>query len=341
MKKRKNIWWTVQLIPHSKGNIHSYKVKILPVVSVISLIFFVLVTGVLTSIFFWNTIKQMDHQITQQHSRMDAYIVENTELRDQLSALNRELSDLYFEVMELQEYMREVEELEQQIKQLEGLDTSMESTNTSPDDADKHPLVAVAGFSMTVEQRDYALLGSGPHPTVAISTDELRSKIFALREQAESQQVQLAELKDQIEEEQYRALFIPSIPPTNGRLSSPYGWRRDPFHGGRTFHTGIDFVSYFRAPIYATAHGTVQFADRNGGYGNQVVIDHGNGYQTSYSHLSMMTVSQGDQVERGEIIGRMGSTGRSTGVHLHYEVLLHGAQVNPAPYLTGGRRNVE
>lgn len=338
MKKRRNIWWTVQLIPHGKGRIQSYKFKMIPMMSLLCLIIFVLFLGVGTSIYFWNNIHDLNQQLMDQHSRMDEYIVENKELRNQLSVMNGELSDLYLEVMQLQEYISEVEELEQQIKQLEGLESSAAETAEaaeSTEEQDKHSIVSVAGFSMDNARTSSAHLKR----ITPISTDELRLKILALRDKAETQHDQLADLKEQVEDIQYQALFIPAIPPANGRISSSYGWRSDPFNGSQAFHSGIDFVAYYRAPIYATAHGTVRSAGYNSGYGNQVVIDHGNGFQTSYSHLSAIEVSVGDQVERGDIIGRMGSTGRSTGVHLHYEVMINGTQVNPASYLTGGRGN--
>jgi murein DD-endopeptidase MepM/ murein hydrolase activator NlpD len=102
-------------------------------------------------------------------------------------------------------------------------------------------------------------------------------------------------------------------------------------------HQGIDFADSFRSPIYATAHGEVIFAARNGGYGNHIQIDHGNGYVTTYSHLTSFDVKVGDKVEKGDMIGRMGSTGRSTGVHLHYEIHKDGNSINPSPYLRGGK----
>ncbi|EGL83107.1 Peptidase M23 [Caldalkalibacillus thermarum TA2.A1] len=102
-------------------------------------------------------------------------------------------------------------------------------------------------------------------------------------------------------------------------------------------HYGIDFANRLGRPIYATADGTVTFAGSNGGYGNQVHIDHGNGYLTSYSHLQTIKVNQGDQVKKGDMIGKMGSTGCSTGVHLHYEIHLNGQPINPFPYLKGGK----
>ncbi len=156
-----------------------------------------------------------------------------------------------------------------------------------------------------------------------------------MKNTAEIQHKNLVALKEHIEKEELLSQFIPSIPPSNGRISSSFGWRKDPFHGQKRMHNGIDFVDQYAAPVYATANGTVISAKVNSGYGKQIIINHGNGYKTSYSHLSSYEVAEGDIVTKGEIIGRMGSTGRSTGVHLHYEVHLDGKVMNPTQYIKG------
>ena len=121
----------------------------------------------------------------------------------------------------------------------------------------------------------------------------------------------------------------PSIWPTQGYVSSPYGLR----FGGTEFHPGIDIAAEMGTPIVAAADGVVTAAGWNGGYGNMVDIDHGDGIVTRYGHASALAVSVGQQVRRGEIIAYVGSTGRSTGPHLHYEVRVDGQPVNPAGYL--------
>ncbi|MCA1748285.1 MAG: M23 family metallopeptidase [Parasphingopyxis sp.] len=127
---------------------------------------------------------------------------------------------------------------------------------------------------------------------------------------------------------------IPSARPTQfARMTSPFGIRSDPFNGGRAMHTGIDFRGSPGQGILATGGGRVVFAGRKGGYGNCVEIDHGSGVVTRYAHLSRIEVRPGQRVERGARIGGMGSTGRSTATHLHYEVRINGRAVNPRPLL--------
>ena len=121
----------------------------------------------------------------------------------------------------------------------------------------------------------------------------------------------------------------PSIWPAAGYVSSPYGLRFD----GTEFHQGIDIAADMGTPIVATADGVVTAAGWNGGYGNMVDVDHGGGIVTRYGHASAVAVTVGQQVRRGEVIAYVGSTGRSTGPHVHYEVRVDGQPVNPAGYL--------
>lgn len=120
------------------------------------------------------------------------------------------------------------------------------------------------------------------------------------------------------------------VAPVPGRVSSGYGMRRHPILGYRRMHAGLDFKASHGTPIYAVTDGTVQFAGRNGGHGNQVRISHGGGLATGYSHMSRIAVSAGTKVRRGQVIGYVGSTGLSTGPHLHYEMYRNGKTVNPA-----------
>lgn len=114
-----------------------------------------------------------------------------------------------------------------------------------------------------------------------------------------------------------------------GRVSSAYGWRRDPLHGRTRFHGGIDLAASYGTEVPAAAGGTVVSAREQGGYGLTVVVSHGDGYQTRYAHLSSIDVREGDSVGKGTLVGRVGSTGRSTAPHLHFEVLQEGRRIDP------------
>ncbi|MHA6720955.1 M23 family metallopeptidase [Sphingomonas sp. RS6] len=151
---------------------------------------------------------------------------------------------------------------------------------------------------------------------------------------------------------QFRALFatwkkldsveqtviaIPSMQPVQHvSFTSTFGVRSDPFRGTAAMHAGVDIPGAVGTPIYATADGIVSNAGRRGGYGNMIAINHGHGVETRYGHLSKILVADNARVHRGQLIGLMGSTGRSTGSHLHYEVRLDGRAVNPIPFLQTG-----
>ena len=133
---------------------------------------------------------------------------------------------------------------------------------------------------------------------------------------------------------QQGVIAIPSAQPVaHLAYTSNYGIRSDPFRGTAAMHAGVDIPGPVGTPVYATADGLVDRAERAGGYGNMVELDHGKGIQTRYGHLSKILVESGTRVHRGQLIALMGSTGRSTGPHLHYEVRIDGHAVNPVPFL--------
>ncbi|HEY5401440.1 MAG TPA: M23 family metallopeptidase [Pyrinomonadaceae bacterium] len=128
--------------------------------------------------------------------------------------------------------------------------------------------------------------------------------------------------------------YTPTIWPVDGKLEGGFGGRRNPFGGpGYEFHTGQDIEAPLGAPVVAGASGKISFVGWQNGYGQLVVVDHGGGLTTRYGHLSHIDVDAGQQVSRGQLVGKVGSTGRSTGPHLHYEVRINDAPVNPLEYL--------
>ncbi len=125
----------------------------------------------------------------------------------------------------------------------------------------------------------------------------------------------------------------PTLWPVIGPISSSFGERQDPFNGEGAFHSGVDISANFGDPVRAAADGTVEYASMASGYGREILINHGNGIQTLYGHLSGFAVTAGQQVSRGQVIGYIGMSGRATGPHLHYEVRIHNTPVNPHRYL--------
>jgi murein DD-endopeptidase MepM/ murein hydrolase activator NlpD len=144
----------------------------------------------------------------------------------------------------------------------------------------------------------------------------------------------LDSVRDSVERRHALAAATPSVWPVLGWLSSSYGKRTDPFTKGPDFHPGLDISADYGQPVLATGDATVSTAGANGAYGNMITLDHGFGMVTKYGHLSRIAVVNGQQVKRGDVIGYVGSTGRSTGSHLHYEVWMNGRLTDPMTLLT-------
>jgi murein DD-endopeptidase MepM/ murein hydrolase activator NlpD len=143
----------------------------------------------------------------------------------------------------------------------------------------------------------------------------------------------LDSVRDGVERKAALASATPSVWPVAGWLTSAYGNRRDPITSGADFHPGLDISADYGQPVLATGDATVVSAGQNGAYGNMVMLDHGFGIVTKYGHLSRFAVRDGEQVKRGHVIGYVGSTGRSTGAHLHYEIWMNGRLTDPMALL--------
>ncbi len=143
----------------------------------------------------------------------------------------------------------------------------------------------------------------------------------------------LDSVRDSVERRHALAAATPSVWPVAGWLTSTYGTRKDPFTHSADFHPGLDISADYGQPVLATADATVSTAGTNGAYGNMVTLDHGFGIVTKYGHLSRIAVTAAQQVKRGDVIGYVGSTGRSTGSHLHYEIWMNGRLTNPMTLL--------
>jgi murein DD-endopeptidase MepM/ murein hydrolase activator NlpD len=176
----------------------------------------------------------------------------------------------------------------------------------------------------------------GPAPTLHqdLSVDEFGSLVSQLSQQIEERSDQLVVLEALLVSNSANKKFLPTLAPiVDGWFSSNFGWRIDPFTGQKSFHEGIDFPSDVGTPIVAAASGKVIFADVHAQYGKLIEIDHGNGLVSRYAHCSVLLVKEGDLVMRGQQVARVGTTGRSTGPHLHFEVRLNGVPQNPARFL--------
>lgn len=177
----------------------------------------------------------------------------------------------------------------------------------------------------------------GPYvPVQAPSMEALDRALAALDRHADLQSDLWTFIESRLLESRLRALTVPSIAPVDGAVGSGFGFRADPFTGHSALHTGLDFPADPGTPIMAAAGGVVLTAERHPAYGLMVELDHGNGLITRYAHASKLSVKPGDLVRRGQPIADVGNTGRSTGPHLHFEVLVAGVPQDPAKFLAQG-----
>ncbi len=166
-----------------------------------------------------------------------------------------------------------------------------------------------------------------------LASRKILSYIRDLKKDSQLEEIIQQDLIVYMNESTQKLAAIPSIIPSQGFITSRFGHRTSPFTGTRKLHKGLDIAAVIGTKIIAPADGKVVFAQRDGAYGLSVEVDHGNGIITRYAHMSKINVKRGDAVKRGSLIGLVGNTGRSTGAHLHYEVIVNGVHTDPMAYI--------
>ncbi len=176
--------------------------------------------------------------------------------------------------------------------------------------------------------------GGTATPSTPLSLDQFTRQLSELQKGIDVKVDQMTVLEALLVEGSAQRKFLPTLPPIeNVNYTSNFGYRIDPFSGQQSFHEGVDFAAESGTPINSAASGKVIYADTHAAYGKLVEVDHGNGLVTRYAHASELLVKEGDLVVRGQRIAKVGSTGRSTGPHLHFEVRLNGTAQNPGRFL--------
>ncbi|MFV0467372.1 MAG: M23 family metallopeptidase [Dysgonomonas sp.] len=221
--------------------------------------------------------------------------------------------------------------LDQALKVMKDIQQRDDNTYRAIFHADPIPIdIRYSGYG-NVDK--YEQLMGLSNPDMIIQTSQ---KMDLLAKQIYIQSKSFDDLVTMVSQQKDRLLHVPAIQPVANkdlsRVASGYGTRIDPIYGSPRFHAGMDFTAKTGTDVYATGNGTVSWADWKQGYGNCIMIDHGYGYVTLYAHLSAYKVRVGQSVKRGEKIAEVGSTGKSTGPHLHYEVRVRDKPDNPANY---------
>jgi murein DD-endopeptidase MepM/ murein hydrolase activator NlpD len=227
-------------------------------------------------------------------------------------------------------------ELTAQIASLQGVMADIGEKSS----LDEETLTAINKLPAMVKNR---AMGGSPQRQDAARTllsmmNAPDSPFGVLRSLLDSLESRLQVVQNDAQRVDALARATPSIWPAVGWLTDGFGTRKDPFHGGSAFHNGLDIAADKGAPVYAAASGVVQSAGWGGDYGNLVVIGHEFGLVTRYAHMSRVDVKAGDRIERGQLVGYIGATGRASGPHLHYEVWANGQPLNPLKFLTTPQR---
>lgn len=243
------------------------------------------------------------------YMRLRANTRELARLRTENHEQARQIEELAQEAVTVQQRLVEIDDLDAQVRQMLGLP----ERNQGEERPNRGLSRGGPGRAVTPVDIHYTL------QNVADSIDPVREK--------------LAQLKEDVSQEQKRLAHTPAGWPVRGTVTSRFGTRRSPYDRRAEFHEGIDIAAPNGTAVKATGAGTVVYAGWHSGYGRKVVIDHGYGYQTAYAHNSKINVSVGTTVKRGDVIAYVGSSGRSTGPHLHYEVLYRGVRKDPGQYL--------
>ncbi|WP_371365028.1 hypothetical protein SRRS_54810 [Sporomusa rhizae] len=239
--------------------------------------------------------------------------LELTQLREVNDKQKAQLTELAKATADLQEDMNRLNQLDSDLRRMVNGEEAAETSRSAPARLSNHN-------------------GQGG-PEVKPNIDQLTSLVKELRAAAIQREESLTNIKSAIASKNERMAVTPSIWPASGEVTSRFGWRNSPWGGGSDWHPGIDIASSYGTPIMATADGTVTNSSWFGGYGNMVEIDHGNGIVTIYGHNSRNAVGVGQHVKKGQVVAYMGSTGMSTGTHVHYEVRVNGTAVNPSSFL--------
>jgi murein DD-endopeptidase MepM/ murein hydrolase activator NlpD len=263
----------------------------------------------------------------------------NQQLQATTAEKNQAIEQLQNEVIQLSQQTQqmkikvdEMKKLENDLKVIAQIDTSSDDEKAiaaASSDSTAAFSHGVGGSLIDVTQEDILALSG-----------ETKSTLSSLDEQMDTLRTSFAESKQKVQEKQHLLRITPTIWPTNSKtVTSGFGYRKDPFTSQPSFHSGLDIGAQENSPVYSAADGKVVSTGSDSSHGNNIVIEHSKGLRTWYMHLNKILVNQGDNVQKGQTIGLVGSTGRSTGAHLHYEVIKNGVSVDPRPYVQTTRKD--
>lgn len=252
-------------------------------------------------------------------------VVDKSALERRLTGRNEEVAH---QRRQIQKFAQMINTLKERIVALEKFEDRVRVLANIDQPGDKNPLFGVGGSAP--DDLNVSVELNQSHKKLI---KKMHQQIKQLDDASQSQANTFGQLIKKLEEQKNMLAHTPAIRPSKGLVTSAFAYRQSPFTGKREFHKGLDIANQHGSPIVATADGVIAFAGEDGAFGTAIVIDHGYGLHTRYAHLDKNIKDKGDLVNRGEVIGYMGSTGRSTGPHVHYEVHLNGVPINPEKYI--------
>jgi murein DD-endopeptidase MepM/ murein hydrolase activator NlpD len=250
------------------------------------------------------------------------------QLKKKAFELTRLRQETEIQKSQIQFFSTRIEDLEKQLSTLKDFDQKIRIIANLEKEGETYSMTGVGGPTPS-DIRDKLQSGKDEKGLM----HQMRSDIERLKSEAMSREESLSELERLLEDKKEMLVHTPSIWPAMGWITSGFGFRTDPFTGLTQMHEGLDISNRLGTPIIAPANGIVSDVGNDRVHGKMVVISHGFGMTTSYSHLSKATVRVGEKVKRGDKIAEIGLTGRTTGPHLHYEVKLNGIPVNPMRHI--------
>ncbi len=338
--------FTFMIIPEANRSVVRFKIPavilyIIPIVTLVMLstTLAVYIIHMKSTVVTQQLKSELEHNKDQYKETVGDKNKTITELQNDVILLSQQAN-------EVQAKIEELKKLENDIKGIqEGDSPSAKSKPVSVANSESKLNPDASDLSGTLVQSDIADPNSSDSgiggTMIPVDQEEIDQLIIDTKVsftssfgQTDGLYTGLTDAKKQVLAEQYLLRVTPSLWPTISlRVTSSFGYRKDPFTRRPSFHAGVDIAGNSGDPIYVTADGTVQYAGRDSAHGNNIIVKHANGIRTRYMHLKKILVKEGDKVLRGEKIGLLGSTGRSTGPHLHYEVSKNGETVDPRPYM--------
>lgn len=297
-KSKKSKYFSLLIVPHS-NNIKQLKIATwIPKFLILLIIIILSTTGLL-----FYAYRELKNEYLAKLDELD--YVNNVNLRQKA-----EIETLRKKTAEIQEKLEAISAFQETIKNMVGLKDKKNEKETINSSRNGNTLLKE---KLILEELD----------------NSITSQMDDLSKLLDNSKEELSKLVVDVEKRLKYLDAKPNLMPTEGRITSGYGYRRNPFGRGREFHKGLDIANRSGTKIKAAGSGVVTFAGYYGGYGKVIIISHGYGYQSIYGHNRKLFVKVGQHVKKGEVIAEMGNTGKSTGPHLHFEIRYYGKPVNP------------